>query len=105
MTPPLAPIVWKPLIKPDKIDGIKLNTFPNPATKEVTIEYTLEADQYGTLEVIDLTGRVVKNLLKGILSKGTTQQVVSLQNLANGIYLVRLNTANGAFVQKFSVVQ
>lgn len=105
VTPPLAPIVWKPLIKPDKIDGIKLNTFPNPATKEVTIEYTLEADQYGTLEVIDLTGRVVKNLLKGILSKGTTQQVVSLQNLANGIYLVRLNTANGAFVQKFSVVQ
>jgi hypothetical protein len=101
--PLLAPIMWKPLAETKKTEGIKLTTFPNPAAKEITIEFALLTDQYGTLDIVDVTGRIVKSLLKGTLSKGTTQQVVAIQNLPNGAYLVRLSTQSSTLVQKILV--
>ena len=77
---------------------------PKFPVDEVSIEFSLLTDQHGSLEIVDEAGRVIKNLLKGSLTKGLHKQVFLIQNLPNGAYLIRLTTNNSTLVQKLLVV-
>jgi hypothetical protein len=70
-----------------------VRVFPNPTTGEFNIELNTSAEN--TVIVTDVTGRV-------ITSKVTNEQVVNvdLNNLANGIYYVKIQSENNSQVVK-----
>jgi len=70
-----------------------LNVFPNPTNGEFTVELNNGLNK--TIEVSDLTGRV-------IVSSQTqdTKTVVNLNNFANGVYYVKIQSNNSVEVIK-----
>jgi len=65
-----------------------MNIYPNPATEGTGIYYHLTATQQVTLDVCDMTGKVVAHTDAGMQSAGDYVQSVS--GLAKGIYVVKL---------------
>lgn len=78
---------------------------PNPFNPSTRIRFTIAAAQAATpvrLEVFDLLGRKVAVLVDGNLAAGTHQVEFDAGNLSSGVYLYRLQTADG--VQTRSMV-
>lgn len=82
-----------------------LTVSPNPSIGGVTLGFGLESGGQATLEVYDLTGRMVGNVRTGLLPPGAqtyswdrTDGTGSM--LEPGVYLVRLTTADGTSVAR-----
>ncbi|MCR4659151.1 MAG: Omp28-related outer membrane protein [Bacteroidales bacterium] len=80
------------------MDGIEtaagnasFSLYPNPVRNELSIDC---AETIRSLEVMDVTGRVV-------ISQATAQPTVNTTSLPAGIYIMRVITDGGASVQKF----
>ena len=63
---------------------------PNPATNNTTIDYTIGSAENVTIEVVDITGKVVfsKNNV-------TNNETINLSNLQTGVYLAKMVTETG----------
>ena len=72
-------------------DDIKL--YPNPATDVVKIE--LPGNGSYTIEVYNIAGQLVAS--QPAIAKTT----IATDNLANGIYLVKIKNAGGVTIRKF----
>ncbi len=66
--------------------------YPNPFTDLTTIEYTLDKTGYVNLTVMDITGRTVMELVKGIKQAGYNDVILNASKLESGIYYYRLST-------------
>jgi hypothetical protein len=77
---------------------------PNPAKGLFNISYNLLKDENVNITLVDELGQVVYN--KQLLSQhaGTLRQSVSVQDLAQGIYSLRLNTDEGIIVKKVVIL-
>ncbi len=76
-----------PSVGIDNVVNANINLYPNPTTGMVNIE----AENFMNATVIDMTGRVV------MTTEATT---FDISNLTKGVYMVRINTANGTATQK-----
>jgi len=72
-----------------------LNCYPNPTISTATITYILFSDQNVEIAVYSANGALVKTLLNENQSKGTHSTEFSANDLAGGIYYVRVITNNG----------
>jgi hypothetical protein len=69
---------------------LQLKVFPNPAVSHnISINYTLEQNKTGMLEIMDVTGKVV---YWQKLPQWSTMQQIDLSTLVGGLYLVRLRS-------------
>jgi hypothetical protein len=76
--------------------GIDLQIFPNPAINILHI--TFEAIGTVQLSLKDLSGRSVME--RSISSNGVYQEQLSLANLANGLYLLRITNGTESYTSK-----
>ena len=69
-------------------------TYPNPATSEFTINYSLSKASNITIHIHDLQGRQLywKNL--GMQTAGDNQQGINVQNFPGGTYIYRVESDN-----------
>ncbi len=72
-----------------------LTVYPNPATTQSTVAYSLKAPGHVHLEAYDVLGRRVRVLHEGVQPAGRHRIPVTFDGLAGGLYLVRIQTANG----------
>lgn len=77
-----------------EMDKIKINCYPNPASDFLNIE----SKQITSLELVDMQG--VSRLL---VSNPTNS--ISLNELCNGLYLMKIQTTDQQFVQKKLIIQ
>ncbi|MEO0473490.1 MAG: T9SS type A sorting domain-containing protein, partial [Bacteroidota bacterium] len=69
-----------------------LQLFPNPATDHIQIQYLNVAAETVQIDLLDLQGRVVKQVFSGNLVEiQGFQQSIDVSDLAKGSYLLRLN--------------
>ena len=68
--------------------------FPNPAVSELWLRIDASADQDLTVEVLDASGRVVKQAVRVVLARSSTIPV-DISVLASGRYQVRLTGVQG----------
>jgi len=73
--------------------GFKI--YPNPASNILTVE--LDKFETGTLEIIDLTGRILKKI--PVLNANLMQ--VDVTDFSKGIYFIRVQLSNGTSVKPF----
>jgi hypothetical protein len=79
-----------------------LHIFPNPASGSATVSYTALNEGTINMQVMDFTGKIIKNESHSSIS-GTNQYPVDLRNLPKGVYTVIIND-NGKVITKRLVV-
>ena len=80
-------------------------SFPNPVIAVVQISYFLPAPQYTGLELVDELGRVVRLIRSGIEDAGARSVSFSVHDLPAGVYLLRLQSADGVMTQKVVIAK
>lgn len=78
---------------------------PNPAVDYSTVDFALTLDSEVSINVMDVNGAVIRTQNLGNLNAGSNQAQLNVSDLAAGIYMVRINTANGSITGKIVVVK
>lgn len=79
--------------------------YPNPFNPRTQISFTLPTEAWVRLDVLDLQGRRVKNLVDGTLSSGTHDVTFDGKELPSGMYISRLITDNGSLERKMMLIR
>ena len=80
-------------------------SYPNPFNSETILSYTLPTAADIRLEVFTLNGQRVAVLHEGFQAAGYHTIALDASALASGVYLYRLTTPEGRFVQKFTLLR
>jgi hypothetical protein len=83
-----------------------LSLYPNPVAGGLTqVSYQLLQQQQVLVQLIDLHGKTIKELMNEKQEPGLHSQVLDLQGVASGIYFVKLSGNNVKLSQKLIAVQ
>jgi hypothetical protein len=79
--------------------------YPNPFNPQTTISFTLTDDQFASLDVLDVSGRIVRRLLAGQMSSGEHRATWNGKDqvgnsAASGIYFFRLRAGESTLTRK-----
>lgn len=82
----------------------KLNAlYPNPARNFVKLEYQIVDEGDFSIEVMDMTGKVILTPFKGKELKGIYSKNMNVSELEKGNYIVRLKLNNSIEVKKLII--
>ena len=85
-------------------DTYNMVVYPNPMSNAATISYYLPSDQPVHIAVYDITGREIEELSKGSEVAGQHTLYLNNDNLANGMYFIKLVSGNSKAVNKKLIV-
>ena len=112
---PYIKLIIDSLAEPDNLSGITVydrekpfhlaqNT-PNPANEYTTVGYTLRRDAHVSLEILDLSGKVVMQENYGRQAAGNHFPRIDLSNLKAGAYFYRLHVNEHSETRKMMVTR
>ena len=76
-----------------------LLVFPNPASSQISLVYSLDGPSDGTICLTDIQGRK-KMFYEGRMPKGENHHVFSLEDIQSGIYLLQIKAASSQVSRK-----
>ncbi|MBK9103642.1 MAG: T9SS type A sorting domain-containing protein [Saprospiraceae bacterium] len=79
--------------------------YPNPASSAITIALDLKLSTNVTISIYDLTGKEVVFVPKQWLQAGTHNLEVSVDELTQGLYEVRIITGDHSFTKKLLLME
>ena len=110
-----ATVHYTDVVDPLAVTGVAANplpteyslsqNYPNPFNPSTTIQFALPKDSHVLLEVYNVIGQKVMTLLNEVRPAGYHQVRLDGTNLASGVYLYRLATANKTFMKKFILMK
>jgi beta-glucanase (GH16 family) len=77
-----------------------LQTAPNPFNMETTVYFSVPEKQRIEIDLFNINGQLVKNILSEVRLGGNHQFQLSANNLSSGVYFLRLMTVNRTITQK-----
>ncbi len=82
-----------------------LKIFPNPAVDWINIQFIVEHGQGIQLDLFDITGRRISNLISHYIPQGEFVHSVHISDLElnPGIYLIRLQVYSSYFTKKIII--
>jgi Secretion system C-terminal sorting domain len=93
-------------LKADKGIATGLTAWPNPATNQATVSFSLRTPATVSVQLFDLQGRLVASPLAAQTKAAGEQSVrFSTANLANGLYQYRVLVNGGMVSGKLSIVR
>jgi hypothetical protein len=95
------------------IEGLKneeqnniFRLYPNPTTNELTVAIQLAQQDYIAVELYDLSGRKIQDLIPLIkMPKGHFEKSISVSNLSAGFYICRVKTSSQTHHQRLLIVR
>ncbi len=84
----------------NEINNFGISISPNPASSHATITYSLPHSDFIKLDLCDALGRTLLNFATGNQDAGEHSVNGELNDLADGIYFVRLVTSDGTATKK-----
>lgn len=76
-------------------NDVTLKIFPNPVQEQLTLEFDLVHNETASLDVVDITGRLIKNIFyKKFLPLGKNQITIDKTGLKSGFYVLILRGGN-----------
>ena len=79
--------------------------YPNPFNPSTSIKYALPRNEKVTIDIYDLLGRKVAELVNGEVEAGYHEVKFNADNLASGIYFYRLNSGSFTQVNKMLLIK
>ena len=90
-----------PIILTDSPDDLlieyTLDVYPNPFKEEFEVEFTLDNDEFISIDIFDVTGRKVKSLFNGLLNSGLHNLDIDASDIAKGSYFIELKLNDSSF--------
>ncbi len=86
------------------VTKLDVNVYPNPATNDASISFTMKENATMNLEILDLNGNVIF-AEKQNLTKGFNAIHFSTENFSNGFYIIKLSGGNYMATEKLSVLK
>ena len=106
VTPAMGIVEVKKIKQNTTVKGLEqLLVYPNPNQGEVIVSFKVQIDSDVTLDVSDLIGRKVLDVLNAKMPMGDYKYLVNLDKLQNGLYILTLKTdatiqSNKIFINK-----
>lgn len=101
----LAPMVRPRIVDVTGVEEEVLSdefyVFPNPAENHVNVFISLTDAENTTINVLDLSGKVINTLNLGVV-EGDKTVSVGLDGLSSGVYFIEMINSNGRQVKKFA---
>ncbi|MBQ9254947.1 MAG: T9SS type A sorting domain-containing protein [Bacteroidales bacterium] len=69
-----------------------ISLYPNPATTETVVSYTLASASNVVLNMYDINGRLLSVKDNGRQSKGAHAQLIDVSNMSKGVYVIQVVT-------------
>lgn len=79
--------------------------YPNPFNPSTNIEYSIPSEEFVTLKIYDILGRLVKTLVNGVKPAGNHRIIFNSSNFSNGVYFYKLNAGNFSSVKKMILLK
>ncbi|MEO5572385.1 MAG: PKD domain-containing protein [Bacteroidia bacterium] len=79
--------------------------YPNPFSISTTVQYELTDDANVSIEIYNLIGSKMIQVINENESAGLHSQLVNTDNLNTGIYFIKMNVGDESYMQKISVVK
>lgn len=79
--------------------------YPNPFNPKTTIPFGLSEESPVRLEIYDILGRKIQTLINDRLFAGRYNQPFDTNGLASGVYFYRLQTNQGTFINKMTLIK
>jgi hypothetical protein len=80
----------------DELKNISSFTmYPNPAQSNVTFKFSIARTAETTINIMDITGRIVKEVVKENFVSGMNSVTVDIADLNNGFYFVNIQSLQG----------
>lgn len=87
------------------INQNSVSLYPNPTNGAATLAFNIVKAGNVNVQVVDLTGRVVATVANETMTTGARKITINTDNLASGVYNVQVQTEEGNFTQRLSVVK
>ncbi|MGM0650808.1 MAG: T9SS type A sorting domain-containing protein, partial [Bacteroidota bacterium] len=84
-------------------DNNALDIYPNPASDNLNISFSVNTPGDVNMKIYDMQGRIVKQLNFNHLSKGDHNKQMNISNLKRGSYIVRIIEGSDVNVSKLIV--
>ena len=78
---------------------------PNPATRDLSFQYTIRQKAKIDLNLYDNSGRLVRRIFTGEKLTGSYSEKISLNNYPNGVYHLLLKTSNAIIKRKLVLIK
>jgi len=86
-----------------KQETLNLQVFPNPAADAINLKFNLYDNSSASATLSDITGRVIYTFGNDKINNGANEITFPVNDLPNGMYLIRLQTAEGNITKKVIV--
>jgi hypothetical protein len=80
--------------------NVNWTIFPNPAGETIQIEYFLHEAQNISIEILDVTGKIVTSIPPKRVEPGIHKESLTMNNYSRGLYFVKLSGENLSNVKK-----
>ena len=80
---------------------IEIAVSPNPTAADITVNLSIEQATDMEISIVDLSGRIISS--KSFNGVTELREDFNTNNLANGVYMIHINTENGVQTKKFVV--
>jgi hypothetical protein len=91
------------LSTPELENDNAVSVYPNPTMGEAQVEFNLTSGSDVTIEVVNSLGQVVKVEELGFVNPGVQSENIDLTELENGVYFVKVKTANASITKTLMV--
>jgi hypothetical protein len=95
----------KPINLPNEFSFKLFSAYPNPFNPTTTIRFSVETLHVTSLQIFDITGRVVERLIDGIIQLGNHEIQWNASSYSSGIYFVELVSGEKRQVQKLILLK
>lgn len=82
-----------------------VSSYPNPAKESVTVKYSLKTDSHVSLQLQDLSGKVLDTLIDEFQEKGEHEVNYNVSALTGGVYFYVLKTNSQSKLGRLVVVR
>ena len=82
----------------------KVTLFPNPANDKVNVQFVADQEGQAGIQLLDLTGKVVRSHA-ATAGEGENTMGIEIGDLANGLYLVRIELNGTVLTRRLDVVR
>ncbi|MEA2078003.1 MAG: C25 family cysteine peptidase [Candidatus Marinimicrobia bacterium] len=82
-----------------------LESYPNPFNPDATIAYSLPFNSETDIRIFDLQGKLVEVLYQGYQTAGSHELLFHAEDLAAGVYICRLQSADQTKTQKLILLK
>ncbi|MCU0425482.1 MAG: carboxypeptidase regulatory-like domain-containing protein [Candidatus Kapabacteria bacterium] len=92
-------------VRNEEQSAFAMSVFPNPASVQATVEFSLTQASSVQVDVVNVLGAVIISLPEASFTSGKHRMNLSTAELQSGMYFVRVRAQNGTSVSPLQIVR